>query len=108
MPPRTERRRAARVTPPAASRLRIPGLLDAAEVRDLSSSGVCCTTSRPLPMLTQVQLVLLLPDEDSTREVVCAGAVVRCVRDGTRTGEVEPDAEPPRGATWETAIFFTG
>ena len=90
----------------------LPGLSAPAQIRDLSSSGVRCATDRPLPVLSQVHLVLLLPafgPVSSTdpaggaaarpRDVACRGAVVRCTRDGNRT------AAP--GNVFDTAIFFT-
>jgi hypothetical protein len=77
--------------------LRLPGLTPA-KVRDLSAHGVCCTTERALPAMTQVHLVLLLPTPQGPREVACSGAIVRCVRlESAKAGE----------ADWETAIFFT-
>lgn len=90
----------------------VPGLSAPAQIRDLSSSGVSCTTDRPLAVLSQVHLQLLLPayptgaasgaaaaSDGRPREVACRGAVVRCVRDGGR------GAGP--GDAFETAIFFT-
>jgi hypothetical protein len=64
-------------------------------------NGVCCSTPRPLPLLSQFQLVLLLPVDGRPREVVCTGAVVRCVRDARASGS---DASRE---TWESAIYFT-
>ncbi|MCC6475265.1 MAG: PilZ domain-containing protein [Burkholderiales bacterium] len=79
---------------PEGTGLRFAGLADLARVKDLSASGVCCETSRPLPLLSQVQVVLLLPASAgrSPHEVACTGAVVRCAR----------------GASgFEVAVFFT-
>ena len=94
-----DRRRAPRIRMPAGTELRFAGLIDPAVVRDLSASGVCCETSRPLPLLSQVQVILLLPIEGKhPHEVACTGAVVRC-------------AHAPAGnsgsAGYEIAIFFT-
>lgn len=91
-----ERRTAPRARTPAGLRLRLPGLVDPADVRDLSSTGVCCSTDRPLPLLSQVQVTFHLPVAggrlEGIREVTCTGAVVRCVRSGSR---------------FEAAIYFT-
>ncbi|MCE9635666.1 MAG: hypothetical protein K8T90_08175 [Planctomycetes bacterium] len=123
-PSSDERRRARRAKAPSGLGLRIPGLLDPAVVEDISSSGVCCTTVQAVPLLSQVQLVLLLPIGGTTREVVCAGAVVRCARRGGASGDSRRRAHGSldarvgssqhgashggsEGAVHETAIFFT-
>lgn len=95
---RTERRRAHRARPQVDLRMTFPGLSAPANVRDVSASGVCCTTDRPLPVLSQVHLLFLLPESGGSREVSCNGAVVRCVKDGRAHGP---------GTSYETAIFFT-
>jgi len=87
------------VTTPAEFRMRLSGLLDTAVVRDVSVSGVRCSTARPLPLLSQMQVVLLLPTDGHAREVVCSGAVVRCVR--------ESAARAAADSMYESAIFFT-
>ena len=94
-----ERRVKPRVAASFDLRLGLPGLVAPARVRDISASGVCCFTDRAIPAMTQVQLVLLVPDADAraAREVVCGGAVVRSHR--------LPGAPHPR--SFETAIFFT-
>jgi hypothetical protein len=95
---RTERRRARRARPQVDLRMTFPGISAPADVRDVSSSGVCCTTDRPMPVLSQVHLLFLLPSSVGPREVSCNGAVVRCVKDGRSRGP---------GPIYETAIFFT-
>lgn len=97
MTARTDRRLAPRARTPDGMHLRFPGLAEPAVVRDLSTSGVCCTMEQTLPLLSQVQVTFLLPSDGperptSSREVTCTGAVVRCARAGAR---------------YETAIFFT-
>ena len=89
MPPAADRRTAPRARPPRDLRLRLVGNPDVVEIRDLSSSGICCTTRQPIPVMTQVHLVLLLPgaagtDGPGTREVAADGVVVRCVKDSRR------------------------
>jgi hypothetical protein len=110
MPPRTERRRAVRAKSPPDMMLRIPGLTPA-RVRDLSANGVCCTTDRPLPVLSHVHLILVIPSPHGQREVPCDGAVVRCVRDGNpgtgSAGSGAPSSSSQTGSAYETAIFFT-
>ena len=111
MTPAAERRQAPRARPPLDLRLRLVGNPDVVEIRDLSASGVRCTTLQPLNVMTQVHLVLLLPVPSSVpssvssssapghrapREVAADGVVVRCVRDAKHAGE-------PR---FDTAIFF--
>ena len=99
MTARTERRRTPRARTPAGMRLRLPGLLDTADVTDLSSSGVRCTTARAVSLLSLVEVTLLLPADGATREVVCTGAVVRSSR--------APAGDPSGAGVWDTAIFFT-
>lgn len=95
MPPRTERRRESRAKAPADLSIRLPGLRQAS-IRDISASGVCCTTDSALPLLSHVHLVLVLPTPRGLREVPCDGAVVRSAKEDGR-----------HGPSYETAIFFT-
>lgn len=96
---RAERRRAPRGKPSTDLRMSLPGMSAPARVRDMSSSGVCCTTDRPLPVLSHVRLAFEVAAESGSREIACGGAVVRCVKDGRASG-----GGP---ATYEVAIFFT-
>jgi hypothetical protein len=75
--------------------IRLPGLRQPA-IRDLSASGVCCTTDSSIPLLSHVHLVLVLPTSRGLREVPCDGAVVRSAKE-----------DGQHGASYETAIFFT-
>ena len=67
----------------------------AAQVCDLSLSGICCVTAQPIAVMTQLGLLLVLPEADTAIE--CRGAVVRSRKLGNGDG----------GPRWETAIFFT-
>lgn len=98
MTTQAERRRTHRVRPAAEIRMLLPGLATPASVRDVSASGVRCTTERPIPVLSQVHLRLLIPAGAATRELNCNGAVVRCVRNGAARQPTE---------SFDTAIFFT-
>ena len=51
-------------------------------------------TDRAIPLMTQVALVIRLPNAVGAREISCRGAVVRSAPAG-------------RDASFETAIFFT-
>lgn len=66
-----------------------------AEVCDLSLSGICCVTGRPIGVMTQLGLLLVLPGADTA--IDCRGAVVRSRKLGDEAGS----------ARYETAIFFT-
>jgi len=89
-----ERRKKPRVAADLDMRFDVSGRSGLARVRDISASGVQCVTDRPMPLMTQVALVIRLPEGAGAREIACRGAVVR---------------SPPRGgdASFETAIFFT-
>ena len=71
-----------------------PGRSGLARVRDISASGVLCTTDRALPLMTQVVLMLQIPGDVGATEIACRGAVVRSAPAG-------------RDASFDTAIFFT-
>lgn len=112
MPPTADRRLAPRARPPVDLRLRLVGNPEVTEIRDISASGVCCTTLQPLAVMTQVHLVLSLPGGANpgpraalpgSVEVAADGVVVRCVRDGRRAS-----AGTGASTAYETAIFFTG
>lgn len=96
MSPVTERRGHPRVAADFPVQLAVGGDTTAAQLRDISASGLLCETDRRVPVMTQVRLVLSItrPALDP-REVMLDGAVVRCR---------EVDAAPER---YETAIFFT-
>lgn len=96
MRPATERRAHHRVKAGFPVQLSMGGEVAPAQLRDISASGLLCETSRKVPVMTQVRLMLSLPGSAAdTHDVVCDGAVVRCL-------EIE-DA----GNRYETAIFFT-
>ncbi|MCG3134482.1 MAG: hypothetical protein HMLKMBBP_01789 [Planctomycetes bacterium] len=100
MAPKTERRREPRAKPTRDLTLRLTGQPAAAEIRDISVNGVCCTTTQAVPVLTQVHLVLMVPTPRGPREIPCGGAVVRSVKETAAPGSHA--AEP-----YETAIYFT-
>jgi hypothetical protein len=106
MKPATERRRAERVRAPRDLELRLVGNADVLRIRDVSSSGVCCTTAQPFPVMSKVHLILVLPDgRGGNVEVPSHGVVVRCERSA--------DARPADGrsahaeSAHEIAVFFT-
>jgi len=70
-----------------------------ASVRDVSLSGVRCVTARPVGVMTQVGLTLVLPGAGPGTSIACRGAVVRSDR---VTASTDGDDEQ-----YETAIFFT-
>ncbi len=94
-----ERRRKPRAVVDLGVRFKLDGQSGTARVRDISGSGVMCTTDRALPLMTQVALVLVLPGDHGRREIVCSGAVVRS----------GPSTRPAaaRSSSFDTAIFFT-
>ena len=74
-------------TPDAGAATRAP-----ARVCDLSLSGIRCISDRPIAVMTQVGLLLVLPEADTA--IDCRGAVVRSQKLSDE-------------AAYETAIFFT-
>ena len=107
----TERRTKPRVAADLATRLGLGGQFGSARIRDISSSGIRCVTDRALPLMTQVELVIVLPHHAGQREIVCRGAVVRS---GPLGGSIQPRnvsqsvaAGDKSASAFETAIFFT-
>ncbi len=78
------------------------GLDMVTETRNISSSGVYCRVNQPLPVMTKIELTLLLPQHTKNRisseKIKCGGVVVRS----------EPDIlEQADKAYQSVAIFFT-
>jgi hypothetical protein len=98
-----ENRKKPRAAADMDMRFELAGQAGFARIRDISASGVRCVTDRALPLMTQVELVIVLPARGGHREVVCRGAVVRS------TALHAADAPKPgrNAAGFETAIFFT-
>ena len=63
-------------------------------IDNISSSGVLCHTTRPIPEMTKFEVVLELPEPVNQR-VTTEGLVVRC------------DAEEPAHDQFRVAILFT-
>ena len=104
-----ERRRRPRVAADLDMKLDLPGHRATARLRDISTSGVRCLTDRPMPVMTQVRLVLVIPLPASRdgREIVCGGAVVRSAP-APSAGTPAHRGESGGGlAAFDTAIFFT-
>ena len=99
MQPGTERRGQPRVRADLSVQLNLETGGSGANIRDISLSGVCCITDRAMPVMTQVELTIVLPTgPDATHPLTCSGAVVRS----------EPIPTNGDGSShFETAIFFT-
>ena len=95
MKPTSERRAAPRVQMDFPGKLTLPDGTSDARIRNISVSGISCVTDRALPVMTQVELIILLPIAGSPVPIHCAGAVVR-------SSPLEAHADQ-----FETAIFFT-
>lgn len=70
------------------------------ETKNLSCGGALCYLNSPLPIMTKLDVALLLPsgtESSATRSIRCVGVVVR--------------REPPVGSTgspsYPTAIYFS-
>ncbi len=99
-----EKRKKPRASADLDMRFDLAGQAGFARIRDVSASGVRCVTDRALSLMTQVELVIVLPAPAGRREILCRGAVVRCGPLGASAQGATPGA---RGPTFETAIFFT-
>ncbi len=79
----TERRAQPRVSADFNFQFAHAGSLMNARVRDISVAGVRCITELPVPIMTQVHMLITLPipsafsGTQASRSVSCAGAVVR-------------------------------
>ncbi len=97
-----ERRRFPRVVRELSVKLSSDTFDLIAETQNISAAGANCLVSRPLPIMTRVILMILLParrgGKPSTRRIRCEGVVVR-----SQPRSQEPTAEPQ----YETAIFFS-
>ena len=98
MPTANERRKSPRAPADLDLRFDVAGQAGVARIRDISASGVRCTTDRSIPLMMQVGLVIVLPAPSGRREIVCRGAVVRSGPLGGPGGRV---------SAYDTAIFFT-
>src|SRR5262245_43387622 len=89
----SERRRAPRAIADFPIQLTEPKGPAAARLKDLSTIGLCCTTSARFPEMTLLGIDLQLPGQPQRHAI--QGAVVRC--------------EPVRASkgSYEVAIFFT-
>ena len=71
------------------------------ETTDISSSGIYCRVTRLLPIMSKIEVVLIVPTKANgkqTRKIKCKGVVVRTAP------LILKDAEK---AHYNTAIFFT-
>ncbi len=100
----TERRKKPRAKADLPLHVVMPGRALGARVLDVSTSGVRCLTDRQLPVMTQVELSIVVPVAGrrvpgATRDIPCQGVVVR-----SRAADQESATDV---ATYDTAIFFT-
>ncbi|MBI4356041.1 MAG: PilZ domain-containing protein [Candidatus Omnitrophica bacterium] len=98
---RPERRRSRRILRTVPVRIGLGTEELTAESIDLSVAGVYCRVTKRVPVMTKVQIVLILPGGHRGPEPVrvsCAGVVVRA-----EAAAVPGDNGPP----YRIAIFFT-
>lgn len=91
--PARERRRAPRAGADFSIQLNPAGGATPARLKDVSTIGLCCTTSAKLAEMTLVGIDLQLPGEGKRHAL--QGAVVRCERDAAEKG------------SYELAVYFT-
>jgi hypothetical protein len=71
------------------------------ETVDISSSGVYCMVTRSLPLMSKIEVVLLIPGKDlesPTKKIKCKGVIVRS------EPTIVKDSDK---AHYNIAIFFT-
>jgi len=76
----TEKRQHPRVNTNIRFKLKAGEMILGAEAVNLSANGVYCKTSKPVPLMTSLNIVLTLLHEDLPEEagyVECGGVVVR-------------------------------
>lgn len=97
----TERRKCPRVLVDFPLEFTHPFPREVVQVKDLSLSGICCTTEFQLPEMTRVGIILNLPEArgrfQPKEPIKCEGAVVRC----------EEKEAGDAGTVYDLAIFFT-
>ncbi len=80
-PQKSEQRRHPRVAKRLAITLGTPGLTFEAATHNISSSGLYCDVPAAIPLMTKVDVTLLLPTNSapsrSYRQIRCGGVVVR-------------------------------
>ncbi len=94
--PKSERRQAPRVAHRVQLSIVNPREVIQAETEDLSASGVYCTLSRFLMLMSKLELNFTLPD-DATHVIRCTGVVVR----------ITPSEPRPNHTSYQAAIFFS-
>ena len=92
-----ERRSSPRAVQPGAIALKDAQTEWAAQMRNLSASGVYCSMAQFIPPLSKLRVRFELPLGSHKVQVECTGVVVR----------VEPMAHRGVRAIYQTAIFFT-
>jgi hypothetical protein len=68
------------------------------ETVDISSSGAYCRVTRNLPLMSKIEVMLLIPLDNQTKKIRCRGVVVRS------EPTILKDADK---AHYNIAIFFT-
>jgi len=68
------------------------------ETVDISSSGAYCRVTRNLPLMSKIEVMLLIPTESYTKKIRCRGVVVRS------EPAILKDADR---AHYNIAVFFT-
>lgn len=71
------------------------------ETSDISSSGAYCRATRCLPLMSKIEVILLVPakdDENHTKKIRCKGVVVRA------EPTILKDTDKPH---YNIAIFFS-
>lgn len=96
-----EKRRYLRLKKQLPLRLSDEGQFDiTAYTRDISQRGALCELAHQIPLMSKVQIKLLLPTHESSKT---ASAPITCLGVVVRSQAVIKDS----GAFYDTAIFFT-
>jgi hypothetical protein len=97
----TERRRTPRIQLDLPLHLTLGDRIIETRISDISTSGIRFRTPEALPLMTQVQIGLELPQSGADGPVALDGVVVRSDLRPDESGNPDPDGGP-----YETAIFF--
>jgi len=71
------------------------------DTKNISSSGLYCRLDRFIPLMTKLEVTMLVPvfirNRKVEKEIICSAVVVR----------IEPEDEQPDGTVYYAGFFFT-
>jgi hypothetical protein len=77
------------------------GFRCATDTKNISSSGLCCQIDRFIPVMTKLELIMVVPvvvkGRKVEKELACSAVVVR----------IEPEHEQRSGTLYNAGVYFT-